>query len=102
MSGSSTPATSTAFENSMKIATGIGIPIVVAALGGMFMWMDKIDDRQYQIQGNMVSPADLTAVEQRIVDTVDIRMGAMEKALADIAASQRRLEDQLYERRVKD
>ena len=91
-----TPNTSTAFETTMRNVTSIGIPLIVVAIGAMFAWMDKIDQRQFDLQGEIVTQQDLNKVEERLVRTVDNRMSNIEKQLEGIVQSQRRLEDKLY------
>ena len=80
----------------MRNVTSIGIPLIVVAIGAMFAWMDKIDQRQFDLQGEIVTQQDLNKVEERLVRTVDNRMSNIEKQLEGIVQSQRRLEDKLY------
>ena len=92
--------TSTAFETYKSTIATVGIPLVVAALGGLGMWMSKVDQRQYELQGNIVRPADLEKVEERIVKSMDVRLTALEKLMKttmdSVMESQRRLEDKMY------
>ena len=93
--------TSTAFETYKSTIATIGIPLVVAALSGLTMWMNKVDQRQYELQGNIVRPVDLEKVEERIVKSMDVRLTALETLMKttmnSVMESQRRLEDKIYE-----
>ncbi len=63
-------------------------PFIMAGLTVMFIWMQKLDDRQYSMKDEYLSKADFNGAVGRLETSVDNRLAAFQKTLdANQAAS---------------
>ena len=55
------------------------IPFVIVAIGGLIAWIQKLDDRLYEMPNEYISKNDFNVALTRIEATLDSRITAMEK-----------------------
>lgn len=53
-------------------------PFVLVALGAMFTWMGKIDDRQYSMKDEYLSKHDFNVAVSRLETAIDTKMVAIQ------------------------
>lgn len=56
-------------------------PFILAGLSVMFVWMQKLDDRQYSMKDEYLSKADFNGAVTRLETSVDSRLAAFQKTL---------------------
>lgn len=89
------PVTSTNFELMNKIVIGVFVPLVVAALTMLYTSFNKLDDRQFQLQGSAVTADQLEKTQNRIIDYVDVRLGDLSSKIDNMADQQAKTNDLL-------
>lgn len=89
------PVTSSNFELMNKIVIGVFVPLVVAALTMLYTSFNKLDDRQFQLQGSAVTADELEKTQNRIIDYVDVRLGDLSSKIDNMADQQSKTNDLL-------
>ncbi|QPG06540.1 hypothetical protein IT774_05040 [Salinimonas marina] len=59
---------------------GIGMPLLTLSIGGLSAWMMKIDERQYTINKNYVSKAELKETMDNLSSIIEARRVEQEQA----------------------
>lgn len=56
-------------------------PFILVAIGSLFTWMQKIDDRQYSMKDYYLSKGDFHISVARLETSLDVRLATLEKSL---------------------
>lgn len=56
-------------------------PFIIVAIGGLFTWLHKLDDRQYMMKDEYLSKNDFNLAVARLETSIDTRMATFQSAL---------------------
>lgn len=56
-------------------------PFIIVAIGGLFTWLHKIDDRQYSMKDEYLSKNDFNMAVARLESSIDSRMATFQTTL---------------------
>lgn len=88
-----TPTTSTNLEVWSKIVIGVFVPLVVAALTMLYTSFNKLDDRQFALQGSAITAEKLAKTETRITEYVNVRLNDLSSKLDNMSDQQAKTND---------
>lgn len=84
----STPTTSTNLELWSKIVIGVFVPLTVVALTMLYTSFNKLDDRQFALQGSAITADKLAKTEIRITEYVNVRLNGLESQINKVSEQQ--------------